>query len=210
MTDSKKDQPTQKNVYQRINSVMREAEYLQKKDAQQGKGVRYDEVAAMLRVHLINHGLVLVVRQTKFKCVGNVEGTKQKVYQGSYEMDIVNIDSPDDKITYYMQAHGMDGGDKAPGKAHTYAVKVMLVKAFFLETGEDEESRDEKAKRAEAETKKRRQPPGKGTKQWENAKAAYLRDGNLDKVRARVDISDDLAAELISEAKLGQQQETKE
>jgi hypothetical protein len=41
----------------------------------------------------------------------------------------------------------MDGGDKGAGKAHTYAMKTMIVKGFGLETGIDEESRAEKIER---------------------------------------------------------------
>lgn len=132
------------NVHQRINAVMRDCEYLQKKKAQQGKGIKYDEVIAMLRDLLIKHGIVMVVRQGSLEHVSDVEGTKQKVYQGSYEMDLVNMDKPDEVVTHTAFAQGMDGGDKAPGKAHTYAVKMMLVKGFGLETGDDEESRSEK------------------------------------------------------------------
>jgi hypothetical protein len=136
-----------RNVYQRINSVMHDCDYLQKKQAQQGKGIKYDDVMAMIRPLLILHGLVMVVRQPSMDQLGAVEGTKQKVYQGYYELDIVNIDNPDDRVTHTTFAHGMDGGDKAPGKAQTYAIKILLVKGFGLETGEDEESRSEKIER---------------------------------------------------------------
>jgi hypothetical protein len=122
------------NIYQRINAVMRDCEYLQKKAAQQGKGVKYDEVMAMIREHLINHGIVMVVRQKSMGMLNGVEGTKQKIYQGEYEMDLINIDKPSEVVTHTAFAHGMDGGDKAPGKAHTYAVKIMLVKGFGIET----------------------------------------------------------------------------
>jgi hypothetical protein len=37
----------------------------------------------------------------------------------------------------------MDAGDKAPGKAITYATKISHIKVFGFETGEDEESRAE-------------------------------------------------------------------
>lgn len=40
-----------------------------------------------------------------------------------------------------------------------------------------------------------------GTPAWENAKAAYKRDGNLDAVKRRVDISAENEAALIAEAK---------
>lgn len=133
-----------KNIYQRINAVMKDCDYLQKKAAQQGKGIKYDEVIAMLREHLIKHGVVMVIRQPSMECLAGVDGTKQRIYQGSYEMDLINIDKPEEKVTHSTFAHGMDGGDKGPGKAHTYALKTMLVKGFAIETGEDEESRSEK------------------------------------------------------------------
>jgi hypothetical protein len=132
------------NIYQRINAVMKDCEYLQKKQMNQGKGIEYDEVIAMIRDHLIHHGVVMVIRQTSFEQVAGLEGKNQKVYQGHYEMDLINMDKPEEKVTHTAFAHGMDGGDKAPGKAHTYAVKIMLVKGFGIETGEDEESRSEK------------------------------------------------------------------
>lgn len=135
------------NIYQRINSVMKDCDYLQKKQAQQGKGIKYDEVIAMIRDLLIQHGIVMVVRQTEMHLLEGVEGTKQKIYQGRYEMDLVSAENPEEKVTHSAFAHGMDGGDKAAGKAHTYAVKTMLVKGFAIETGEDEESRSEKLDR---------------------------------------------------------------
>lgn len=135
---------TKMNIYQRINAVMAECDYVQKKQAQQGKGVKYDEVIAMLRSLLIKHGIVPVMRQNSMQCISGVEGTKQKVFEGYYELDLVNMDNPEDKVTHTTFAHGMDGGDKAPGKAHTYAAKLMFVKGFAIETGEDEESRSEK------------------------------------------------------------------
>ena len=132
------------NIYQRINAIMSDCDYLQKERAQQGKGVRYDTVMAMLRDLLIKHGVVMVIRQTEMAMIEGVGTGNQRVYQGGYEMDLVNIDKPEDKVTHSAYAHGMDGGDKAPGKAQTYAVKIMLVKGFGIETGEDEESRAEK------------------------------------------------------------------
>ena len=42
------------------------------------------------------------------------------------------------------------------------------------------------------------------TKQWENAIAAYIRDGNLNKVIERVDVSDENAAKIKAEAEARQ------
>ena len=157
MTSEKKDDPSNKdqdtstkNIYQRINAVMNECEYLQKTDAQQGKGIKYDEVIAMIRQLLIKHGIVMVTRQLKMESLPIVEGTKQRVYQGKYSLRLVNMDNPREFVEHITHAHGMDGGDKGAGKAHTYAMKTMLVKGFGIETGEDEESYSEKQEKANA------------------------------------------------------------
>ena len=135
------------NIYQRVNKVMSECDYLQKKQAQQGKGIRYDEVMAMIRGLLVSNGIVMVTTQESLECLAGVEGTKQKVYQGKFSLKLVNMDKPEEVIEHTAYAQGMDGGDKGAGKAHTYAMKTMLVKGFGIETGEDEESRSEKLER---------------------------------------------------------------
>lgn len=132
------------NIYQRVNKVMSECDYLQKTQAQQGKGIKYDEVMAMIRQLLVNNGIVMVTTQESLECLAGVEGTKQKVYQGKFSLKLVNMDKPEEFIEHTAYAQGMDGGDKGAGKAHTYAMKTMLVKGFGIETGEDEESRAEK------------------------------------------------------------------
>lgn len=132
------------NIYQRVNKIMSECEYLQKTRAQQGKGIKYDEVMAMIRPLLIKHGVVMVTNQESLETLNGVEGTKQMIYQGRFTLDLVNMDKPEEKIMHTCYAQGMDGGDKGAGKAHTYAMKTMLVKGFGIETGEDEESRAEK------------------------------------------------------------------
>lgn len=134
----------ERNIYQRVNKVMSECDYLQKTQAQQGKGIKYDEVMAMIRQLLVSNGIVMVTTQESLDCLGIVEGTKQKVYQGKFSLKLVNMDKPDEFIEHTSYAQGMDGGDKGAGKAHTYAMKTMLVKGFGIETGEDEESRAEK------------------------------------------------------------------
>jgi hypothetical protein len=48
-----------------------------------------------------------------------------------------NIDAPDDHIDVETFGHGIDQGDKSPGKAMSYAVKYALLKTLGLETGDD-------------------------------------------------------------------------
>lgn len=49
----------------------------------------------------------------------------------------INIDNPDEFIETTTYADGIDGGDKATGKAMTYADKYALMKAYKISTGED-------------------------------------------------------------------------
>jgi len=49
----------------------------------------------------------------------------------------VNIDDPKDYVEVITYGDGLDSGDKAPGKAMTYADKYALLKAYKIETGDD-------------------------------------------------------------------------
>lgn len=49
----------------------------------------------------------------------------------------VNMDKPDEFIETTVYGDGLDTGDKAPGKAMTYADKYALMKAYKLSTGDD-------------------------------------------------------------------------
>ena len=49
----------------------------------------------------------------------------------------VNIDKPDECVDVISYGDGIDTGDKAPGKAMTYADKYALMKAYKLSTGDD-------------------------------------------------------------------------
>ena len=148
MSEEKPALETVTNIYQRMNAVMRDAEYIQKGAAQQGKGVLYDDVAAMLKPLFVEHGIALEINQSSLELVSSVS-TNQKVYQGAYEVAFINIDNPSEKSIHSVIAQGMDGGDKAPGKASTYALKLILTKVFLLESGVNEESRAEIAAKNE-------------------------------------------------------------
>lgn len=49
----------------------------------------------------------------------------------------VNSDKPEEYIETITYGDGLDTGDKAPGKAMTYADKYALMKAYKLSTGDD-------------------------------------------------------------------------
>lgn len=49
----------------------------------------------------------------------------------------VNVDKPSEMIEITAYGDGVDTGDKAPGKAQTYADKYALLKAYKIITGDD-------------------------------------------------------------------------
>lgn len=138
-------------LLQRINAVRKAVSYIQKnKSVSTGgssyKAVTHDAVTGILREHLIEHGILVFT--TLIDGVFNLPiiGTdgvsaKQRMYEATFEVTFINVDNRNDAITIKVPAHALDSGDKAPGKAISYATKYALLKTFNIETGEDEESR---------------------------------------------------------------------
>ena len=133
-----------KNIYQRINAVMAEINYVKRVSAGQGTGVLYDEVIADLQPLLIKHGIV--VKVDFLADSSRTAGAKNNyIYEGFFSVSYINMDTPDDRFTSEVVAHAMDSGDKAPGKAITYASKIAHLKTFGYETGDNDESRADMA-----------------------------------------------------------------
>lgn len=139
------------NIFQRINSVRKEVEYVKKDKAVSGGGANYkavthDQVISVIRASLVKHGVVIYPDQLKGDIVQMRDLDKQikmHLYSGDYAVHFVNEDNPADRVSMTINAHANDNGDKAPGKCVTYAVKTAILKMFSLETGEDDESRAE-------------------------------------------------------------------
>lgn len=133
-----------KNIYQRINSVMKENIYIKKGSAGQGTGVLHDELLAVLTPHLVANGIVVnVIKSGESRSRSNQKGNY--IYECDFVVEYVNIDDPKDRLSVLVEAHAMDSGDKAPGKAITYAAKTAHLKVFSIETGLNDESRADAA-----------------------------------------------------------------
>jgi len=136
------------NVYQRINAVMKAVTYVQKDISVSGGGsyraVSHDAVLAVLRGAMVENGIVVRTEQLRGDIVQMRDiknDIKMHLYSADYAVHFVNIDKPDDCMTVTINSHANDTGDKAPGKAASYAVKYAMLKTFSLETGENDESR---------------------------------------------------------------------
>lgn len=143
------------NIYQRVNAVMKVVEYVQKDATVETGGgrtyraVSHDMVLAVLRKAMVECGIVTAVEQLRSEFVQQrgpdprADKTQftQHLYSADYAVHFVNMDKPEDRITITINAHAQDSGDKAPGKAASYAVKYAMLKTFGLETGENDEGR---------------------------------------------------------------------
>lgn len=131
-----------KNIYQRISAIMADDIYIKKGSAGQGTGVLYDEVIAVLNKKMAANGIVCAVEKYgQSRSRANQKGNY--IYECDFIVSLINIDEPSDKVSVVVEAHAMDSGDKAPGKAITYATKTALLKLFSIETGLNDESREE-------------------------------------------------------------------
>ena len=135
------------NIYQRINAVRKAINYIQKdKSVSAGpagsyRAVTHDAVTGMVRQHLVEHGIIIAPTLIDSVFHAKEDGAKQRLYSASYDVRFINMDAPDECVTIRIEAHALDNGDKAPGKAISYATKYAILKLFNIETGEDEESR---------------------------------------------------------------------
>lgn len=138
------------NIYQRLNEAKKKIAYVQKdKDVSTGGGsyraVTHDQVTAHTRQILMDVGIAVI--PTELECrvedTGSVtaKGAKFIRFEAKYRIAFVNVDTPAEQICLDITSHAIDNGDKAPGKALSYATKYALLKVLQLETGDDDESR---------------------------------------------------------------------
>ncbi len=138
------------NIYQRLNEVRKNIEYIKKdKQVQNYKAVTHDQVTALVRKHLIDQGVIIYPNLVSTITVDSGEKTSKGTpilrVEAVYEFTIVNADDGLDSFKTSVSAHANDTGDKAPGKALSYAKKALVLKLFEIETGEDDESRYQEA-----------------------------------------------------------------
>lgn len=136
------------NIYQRINEVKKEVSYVKKDAKIQGyTAVTHDQVTAVLREAMVEHGIITKqsLLKSTFEPTGDEtgKGSKWMLYTGVYEISFINVDDPESIFPILVESQALDLGDKASGKAMSYAMKYALLKTFSLETGENEESRQD-------------------------------------------------------------------
>lgn len=139
------------NIYQRINEVRRAVEKIVKDKKVEGyMAVTHDNVTALTREHFVTQGIVIVPRLLSERTVPTGTFTSRETpfirYEATYQFDVVNADDPKDQFPAVIGAHAIDHGDKAPGKALSYAKKALVLKLLELESVAEEEDRQDQFK----------------------------------------------------------------
>jgi len=137
------------NIYQRINAVRLAVPCVMKdtevRDGGGYKAVSHDMVTAALRPALIENGVIVYTECLESEHVSTGKQTRSGApiirMDGLFRTVFINADNPPDFFTVSLRSSAEDFGDKAPGKALSYAQKHAMLKVFNLETREDEESR---------------------------------------------------------------------
>lgn len=145
------------NIYQRINEVRKAVDKIVKdKQVESYKAVTHDNVTGLTREHFVEQGIVIVPRLLSERTVPTGTFTSKETpfirYEATYAFDVVNVDDPKDLFTSVIGSHAIDHGDKAPGKALSYAKKAMVMKLLELESISEEEARQEQHKPAAAKS----------------------------------------------------------
>lgn len=134
-----------KEILQAINNVMKDVGYVKKNAAVQGyKAVSHDDVTAALRGSMVENGLMFTISINEsniFEAGKTKSGATIWFYSAKYTATIHHVSG--ESISSNVEAHAMDHGDKASGKALSYATKYFLLKSYMLEAGENDESRQE-------------------------------------------------------------------
>lgn len=132
------------NIYQKINEVMKNIEYLAKDDkvefgTTKYKAISEEKVTTVVRDQLVKNGIVIVPieQESENKELIRTEKSVNMLASVHVKYRIQNIDDVNDYIEVESNGTGVDTQDKGVGKAMTYAYKYMLLRTFAIPTGED-------------------------------------------------------------------------
>lgn len=108
--------------------------------------VSHDDVTHEAKRILTQNGILFSPFLTELTQDGN---RTRAVVNGVF----TNVDKPDERLEYLGIGYGIDGSDKGPGKALSYAKKYILQQALLLDTAEDNEANQNSEFKSDSATK---------------------------------------------------------
>jgi hypothetical protein len=145
---------SQKNLFQKMQEIYKQVESVDKgARIQAGYGsytaVLHDDVTRLLHKPMAELGIICVSDVYEHNLV-QMEVVKKGGELGvayrsevSMKLILINADKPDERLEITSHSFAIDQGDKSYGKAVSMATKYALLKAFMLESRDNEESRDQ-------------------------------------------------------------------
>jgi hypothetical protein len=135
-----------KNIRQRLLEVRKAFRFLRKaKKVENYMAVTYDQLVGEVQDLFIDHGISVEPSLIEGKTIDtgakSSKGNALWRFEGVFSVRFVNVDNSNDNMSINVPAHANDYGDKAPGKATTYATKQAMLKVLMTQTGENEEGR---------------------------------------------------------------------
>ena len=153
--ENKEIDTKQLNIYQKLSKITEEMETLEKDltiptgKSSSYKAVGEKNVLDAVKPLEIKYGVYSYAYDRQVIDSGEIVSTKKDYQNNStYESKqlylrlettyrFVNVDNPQEFIDIKSYGDGIDSGDKATGKAMTYADKYALLKAYKISTGDD-------------------------------------------------------------------------
>lgn len=144
------------NIYQKMSAITEEIEKVAKNlsvgvGKSQYKAVGEADVLSAVKPIEIKYGVYSYpvsrnivdtsVLTTKTEYDGNITEKNQLFMRIETIYRFVNMDKPEEFIEITTYGDGVDSQDKAPGKAMTYSDKYALLKAYKIETGDDQDQK---------------------------------------------------------------------
>ena len=141
-------EPNQMNIYQRMAAVTAERETVPKSISvgagkSSYKAVSEADVLTAIKPLEAKYGIYSypfsreIVDSSTVTTQGNYGERINYRVRVMVTYRFINLDKPDEAVDIISFGDGIDQGDKAPGKAMTYADKYALLKAYKCVTGVD-------------------------------------------------------------------------
>lgn len=129
---------------EKIREVMQKVEYLKKDARVSFQGQSYsalseEKITTAVRQAMIDVGLVMFPTQQKITVVERPAKNgkdRDDIFQAEVTYTLMDTEGGN-SVEIVSFGHGIDSGDKSPGKAMTYAYKYALLRTFAIPTGED-------------------------------------------------------------------------
>lgn len=125
------------NIYQRLDLARVEIGIVQKSVSVMNNYKAVCETDILKAVNEAEHKVGLYSFLESLDILKSIQQNGFNFIRVRVGVRIVNIDKPEESLIFYGLGDGLDKGDKACGKAVTYAMKYALMKGFKIPSGED-------------------------------------------------------------------------